>query len=51
MNSAVFTWLGFYVPTDLSTVAWERKSWKLFWINTGYHFTMLLVASVILHYM
>jgi hypothetical protein len=51
MNSTVFTWLGFYVPTDLSTVAWERKSWKLFWINTGYHFTMLLVASVILHYM
>jgi hypothetical protein len=51
MNSAVFTWLGFYVPTDLSTVAWERKSWKLFWINTGYHFMMLLVASVILHYM
>lgn len=51
MNSTVFTWLGFYVPSDLSTVAWERKSWKLFGINTGYHFAMLLVASVILHYM
>jgi hypothetical protein len=51
MNSAFFTWLGFYLPMDLSTVAWEKKSWKLFGINTGYHFMMLLVASVILHCM
>jgi hypothetical protein len=50
-NSTVFTWLGFYLPVDLSTVAWENKSWKLFAINTGYHFMMLLVASVILTYM
>jgi hypothetical protein len=51
MNSTVFTWLGFYLPVDLSTVAWENKSWKLFAINTSYHFMMLLVASVILTYM
>jgi hypothetical protein len=51
MSSAFFTWLGFYVPMDLSTVAWEKKSWKLFGINTSYHFFMLLVASIILHYM
>lgn len=51
LNSTVFTWLGFYLPVDLSTVAWERKSWKLFGINTSYHFLMLLVASVILHSM
>jgi hypothetical protein len=50
-NSTVFTWLGFYLPVDLSTVAWENKSWKLFAINTSYHFMMLLVASVILTYM
>ena len=51
LNSTVFTWLGFYLPVDLSTVAWEKKSWKLFGINTSYHFLMLLVASVILHLM
>ena len=50
-NSTVFTWLGFYLPMDLSAVAWENKSWKLFFINTGYHFMMLLVASVIITYM
>jgi hypothetical protein len=47
-NSAIFTWLGFFVPVDLSAVAWENKSWKLFFINTGYHLAMLVVASVIL---
>ena len=51
MNSVVFTWLGFYLPVDIGVVAWERKSWKLFGINTGYHFTMLLVAALILYYM
>jgi hypothetical protein len=48
LNSAIFTWLGFYLPVDLTTVAWERRSWKLFWINTGYHLAMLFVAATIL---
>ena len=48
LNASVFTWLGFYLPGDLSRVAWEKESWKLFWINTGYHFLMLLVAATIL---
>ena len=51
ISSTVFTWLGFYLPIDLGAVAWEKKSWKLFGINTGYHFMMLLVAAVILTYM
>ncbi len=48
ISSTVFTWLGFFVPVDLNAVAWENKSWKLFAINSGYHFTILLVASIIL---
>ncbi len=51
MNSAIFTWLGFYLPVDIGTVTWEKKSWKLFWINTGYHLAMLIVAATILTYM
>ena len=51
MSATIFTWLGFYLPTDLGVVAWERKSWKLFGINTAYHFVMLLVAALILTYM
>lgn len=48
LNAAIFTWLGFYVPSDLTTVAWEKRSWKLFFINTGYHLALLLVAATIL---
>jgi len=48
LNATFFTWLGFYLPVDLSRVAWEKSSWKLFGINTGYHFMTLLVAATIL---
>ena len=48
MSAAIFTWLGFYLPGDLSRVAWEKASWKLFAINTVYHFLTLLVAAIIL---
>jgi hypothetical protein len=47
-SSAFFTWLGFFLPQDLGIVTWERKSWKLFGINTSYHLLMLLVAAICL---
>ena len=50
-NAAIFTWLGFYLPVDLNSVAWENRSWKVFGINTGYHLLMLIVAASILTYM
>lgn len=46
--AAVFTWLGFYFPGDLGSVAWENKSWKLFFINTGYHLVSLFLVAMIL---
>ncbi len=46
--AAVFTWLGFYFPGDLGSTAWERKSWTLFFINTGYHLVSLLLVAFIL---
>jgi hypothetical protein len=50
-SAAIFTWLGFYFPGDLGSVAWENKSWKLFCINTGYHLVSLLLVAMILIYM
>lgn len=47
-NAAGFTWLGFFLPGDLSKVAWERHSWKLFGINTSYHLLTLIIAAIIL---
>ena len=48
LNTAVFTWLGFYFPGELGATVWERKSWKLFGINTGYHLASLLVVASII---
>ncbi|MFM7301206.1 MAG: DUF1761 domain-containing protein [Crocinitomicaceae bacterium] len=49
--SAIFTWLGFFLPQDLSAVTWQMKSWKLFFINTSYHLVGLLIVSMILVFM
>lgn len=46
--AAMFTWLGYFVPIDLNSVAWEGKSWKLFFINAGYHLVSTLVVALIL---
>lgn len=48
MSASIFTWLGFYLPLDLNTVTWEMKSWKLFFINTSYHFLTLLIAAILI---
>jgi len=48
LSASVFTWMGFYLPVDIGVVTWERKSWKLFGINTSYHLVMLLVVATIL---
>ncbi|HQQ93814.1 MAG TPA: DUF1761 domain-containing protein [Bacteroidia bacterium] len=48
LSAAGFTWLGFYFPGDLSSMAWERRSFKLFAINTVYHLLSLVIAAGIL---
>jgi hypothetical protein len=47
--TAIFTWIGFYVPGQLGATVWEKNSWKLFAINSGYHLASLFVVASILH--
>ncbi|MBP6851868.1 MAG: DUF1761 domain-containing protein [Rhodoferax sp.] len=51
LQAGFFTWLGFFLPTLLHGVAWEKRSWKLFCINAGYYLTLLLVLSFIMVYL
>ncbi|PJZ26774.1 hypothetical protein CH352_03855 [Leptospira hartskeerlii] len=46
--AAFYTWLGFYIPMLLGSVAWESKSWKLFFINAGYNLVSLAAIGLIL---
>lgn len=50
ITTAIFTWMGFFLPGQLGATVWERNSWKLFSINTGYHLASLLVVAMILTY-
>jgi hypothetical protein len=44
----VFTWAGFFLPQGLSQVAWEGKSWTLFFVNQGYNLVTMVVAGILL---
>lgn len=48
LNAALFTWLGFFLPTDVGTIFWEKRSFKLFLINTGNHLASLVLVSFII---
>ena len=51
LQAGLFTWLGFFLPTLLHGMAWEKRSWKLFAINAGYYLTLLLALSFITIYL
>ena len=50
INSALSVWIGFFLPVHLSRVVWEKHSWKLFFINSGYHLVSTIVVALILAY-
>lgn len=50
VNSALSVWLGFFVPVHLSKVVWEKHSWKLFFINSGFNLTSVITVAIILAY-
>ena len=50
LNSGLSVWIGFFLPVHLSRVVWEKHSWKLFSINSGYHLVATGVVAVILAY-
>ena len=49
-RNGVFTWIGFFVPMQLSMVAWEKSGWSLFSLNSVYHFLNLQIIGMILAY-
>lgn len=44
-------WVGFLAVSDLGSVLWEMKSWRLFFINTSYNLVIMLIATVIIFYL
>lgn len=48
LNSGLSVWIGFFLPVHLMRVVWEKHSWKLFGINSGYHLVMTAIVALIL---
>ncbi len=41
-------WLGFLATSFVSVVIWERKSWNLYALNSGYYLVLLLINGAML---
>lgn len=48
ITSAIWMWLGFVMPVQMTEVIFGGKSLKLLGINTGYQLVSLLVMGVVL---
>ncbi len=43
-----WNWLGFVVPVSLGTVLWDKKPWKLWFIDAGYYLVVMVKMGIIL---
>lgn len=50
LETGFWNWLGFVVPVSLGSVLWEGKSWKLWFLNSGYYLLTLLLMGVTLSF-
>jgi hypothetical protein len=48
LQAAFWSWLGFIMPVQLTDVIFGSKSWKLFFINTGYQLASVLGMGIVL---
>jgi hypothetical protein len=50
LNLAFWLWLGFIATTQMGSVLWEGRPWRLYFINASFSFTAMLSMSLILVY-
>ncbi len=50
LEAGIWNWLGFIAPATLGKVLWERKPWKLWFLDNGYWLVQLCVMGLILAY-
>lgn len=48
LTTAFWSWLGFVAPVQMTEVLFGGKSWKLYYLNTGYQLASLLVMGLVL---
>ena len=48
IQTGFWNWIGFIAPVTLTSVLWEGKPWKLWFIINGYNLVFLMCAGVLL---
>lgn len=48
LQGAFWVWLGFFLPKELTGMAWEGHNWIVASINASYHIVSLVVMAIIL---
>lgn len=48
LSSGFWIWLGIVAPLIMDGQLWEKKPWKLFWINASYRLVSFLLMGAIL---
>jgi hypothetical protein len=48
IQTAIWIWLGFILTSQLNSVLWERRQFKLFLINVGHYLVGYILMGVIL---
>lgn len=46
ISTAIFMWLGFIMPVQLTDVIFGSRKWMLFLINTGYQLASVLAMGI-----
>lgn len=47
-TAGIWMWLGFVAPVTLGNVLWEGRSWKYWFIVSGYYFVSLVLMGIII---
>lgn len=48
IQTGFWNWLGFMAPVSLTSVLWEGKPWKLWFLNNGYNLITLMAMGLLL---
>lgn len=48
IQTGFWNWLGFVAPVTLTSVLWEGKPWKLWFINNTYNLVALMAMGILL---
>jgi hypothetical protein len=48
VSAGLWMWIGFVAPVTIGSVLWEKRSWRYWFITSGYYLVSLILMSIII---